>query len=538
MLKKSLAIASAAAAVALVLSACAPSAPQESSSPAADGNDTLTVATTTDVVNYNPVIGNSRSDNWVTNLMYPHLMSMAADGTKTPELATKWGYVDDTTGFYELRDDLTWSDGEKVTADDVAWTMNEVKQDKPSGTFYGQLGNFVSAKAVSPTRVEITLAKPDSSIVEEIGFWGNIVPKHVFEKGGSLATFANDGKDGAGWVGAGPFTLSKVQVGQSYELDRVDNYPIVDGGKPIPAKVVYRVFPDINTEILALQSGEVDAIANALPPAQVEKLKGTAGIKVEEAGGLGYAHMTYNMQNPDLAKLEVRQALAQSVDYEAIRKVVLQDQAVSTGSSPLMPVLSDYYDKSLTEYKFDPDAARKLMEKAGYTADASGNFPVSFRLIYSLQDSVTSQWAQLVKDSAAKAGITIVLQGTERNTYLAQTNKGDFDIYAGNFAIMDDPVTNFTLAYLPGGAINYTYVDDPKLNDLIAQGAQTSDTKDKVKIMQEAAKIVHDNVYDNIMYTQNLFFAHSDKWTGFISKPSELLSIVNPESLASAHKVK
>lgn len=538
MLRKSLAIAAATAAVALALSACAPSAPQKSATPAAAGNDTLTIATTTDVVNYNPVIGNSRSDNWITNLMYPHLMSMAADGSKTPQLATKWGYVDATTGFYDLRDDLTWSDGEKVTADDVAWTMNAVKKDKPSGTFYGQLGNFVSAKAVSPTRVEITLAKPDSSIVGEIGFWGNIVPKHVFEKGGSLATFPNDGKDGSGWVGAGPFTLTKVQVGQSYELDRVDNYPLVDGGTPIAAKVIYRVFPDINTEILAMQSGEVDAIANALPPAQVAQLKGTAGIKVEEAPGLGYAHMTYNMQNPDLAKLDVRKALAQSVDYNAIRKVVLQGQAVSTGSSPLMPVLSNYYDKSLAEYKFNPDAARALMEKAGYKADASGMFPVSFRFIYSLQDSVTSQWAQLVKDSSAKAGITIVLQGMERNTYLARTNKGDFDIYAGNFAIMDDPVTNFTLAYLPGGAINYTYVDDPKLNNLIAEGAQTSNTKDKVKIMRDAAKIVHDEVYDNIMYTQNLYFAHSDKWDGFISKPSELLSIVNPESLASAHKVK
>ncbi len=51
--------------------------------------------------------------------------------------------------------------------------------------------------------------------------------------------------------------------------------------------------------------------------------------------------------------------------------------------------------------------------------------------------------------------------------------------------------------------------------------------------MQQAARIVHDNVYDNIMYTQNLFVAHSDKWTGFKVKPSELMSIVDPESLAN-----
>ncbi|WP_298461073.1 ABC transporter substrate-binding protein [uncultured Cellulomonas sp.] len=529
---------------ALALAACAPQAPEEADAPAtggstaaAAGSDTLTIATTTDVVNYNPLIGNSRSDYWITNLMYPHLLSIADDGSKEPMLATDWGYVDDTTGYYEIRDDFMWSDGEPLTADDVAYTLNAVKRDAPAGTFYGQMGTFEaeSAVAVSDTRVEFTLTEPDTSLVEEIGFWGNVVPQHVFEPAGSVAEFANDGSDG-GWVSAGPYLLTDVQAGQSYTMERVEPYPLVEGGVPGPETVVYRVLPDVNTEILALQSGEVDAIANALPPAQVEQLRSTEGIEVVEVVGLGYAHMVYNMDNPDLAKTEVRQALAHAADYESIRQVVLQGQAVSTGSSALMPVLADYYDESLTEYEFDPELSRSLMEQAGYTAGPDGMFPVSFRLIYSLQDSVGSQWAQLVQASAAEAGITIELQGTERNTYLAMTNEGDYDIYAGNFAIMDDPVTNFRLSYLPGGAINYTHVDDPELNELIAQAGVTTDEDEKIELMRQAAAIVHEQVYDNIMYTQNLYVAHSSDWTGFISKPSELLSIVNPVSVASARK--
>jgi peptide/nickel transport system substrate-binding protein len=521
------------AASALLLSACAPEAPDQEG---ASGDTTLTIATTTDVVNYNPLIGNSRSDYWITNLMYPHLLSISDDGTKEESVATDWGYVNPMTGFYEIRDDLMWSDGEPLTAEDVAWTMNAVKQDAPSGTFYGQLTNFESAEAVSETRVEVTLSAADSSIIEEIGFWGNVVPKHVFEKADSVAEFANDGSDG-GWVSAGPYVLTRVQVGQSYTLDRVEDYPFVESGTPFAEQVVYRVFPDINTEILALQSGEVDVIANALPPAQVEALRDTPGIEVAEAAGLGYAHMTYNMTQPDLAKVEVRQALAHSVNYDAIRSVVLQDQAVSTGSSPLMPALAQYYDDSIKEYTFDTDMARDLMQKAGYTADSSGNCPVSFRMIYSLQDSVTSQWATIVKDGAAEAGISIEIQGTERNTYLAMAAEGDFDIYAGNFAIMDDPVTNMSLAYLPGGVINYTYVDDAELNALIIESQTATDQDVKIDLMRQAAAIVNERVYDNIMYTQNLYFAHSDKWTGFVSKPSELLSIVNPVSIASAHLV-
>jgi len=522
-----------------LLPACAPSAPGAAGGGKQVTDPTLTIATTTDVVNYNPLIGNSRSDYWITNLMYPHLLSIGPDGEKAPELARKWGYVDDTTGYYEIQPGMKWSDGQPLTAKDVAFTLNAVKRDAPAGTFYGQLTNFASATAVSDTRVEVTLTQPDSSLIPEIGFWGNVVPQHVFEPAGSVAKFANDGTTAgttAEWVSAGPYVLKTVQRGQSYTLERVADYPLVEGGKPKAAEIVYRVFPDVNTEILALKNGDVDVIANTLPPAQVKGLRGTAGITVEEVPGLGYSHMTYNMNQPDLAKLQVRQALAQTVDYDAVRRVVLQGQAVSTGSSPLMPVLKDFYDKTSKEYSYDPEAARELLTEAGYQADGSGSFPLSFRLIYSLQDPVTTQWATLVKDGAAKAGVAIELQGLERNTYLAKTDAGDFDIYAGNFAIMDDPATNMALTYLPDGAINYSYVDDPELTSLIQRARVTFEREDQVPILREAAKKVRDEVYDNVMYTQNLYVAHRSEWSGFTVKPSELLSIVNPISLASATK--
>jgi peptide/nickel transport system substrate-binding protein len=513
-------------AVVLAVAACAPSKKQAESQ---SGGDELRIATTTDVVNYNPLIGNSRTDYWVTNLMYPHLLTISPDGSKQPYLATKWGYTSPTTGFYDIRGDMKWSDGQPLTASDVAYTLNATKKDQPAGTLTGQLVNFKSAKAVSPTRVELTLSRPDATVVPEVGFWGNVVPEHVFGKAGSVAKFAND----SNWVSAGPYKLTKVVKGQSYTMDRVTPYPFAPGGKPTVARIVYKVYPDINTEILALKNGDVDAIANALPPAQVQTLKKTNGISVEEVPGLGYAHMTYNMSRKPFEDVRVRQALAHAVDYATIRKVVLQDQAVSTGSSPIMPVLKQFFDPSLQEYAFDPAQSRSLLEQAGYKANGSGMFPLSFRMIYSLQDAVTAQWANLVKDDAAKAGITIKLQGLERNTYLAKTDQRDFDIYAGNFAIMDDPATNMTLTYLPKGIINYSNVDDKTLSDLVTKAMTTTDPAAQKPLVQQAARLVHDQVFDNIMYTQNLYVAHRSNWTGFVVKPSELLSIVDPQSLAN-----
>ncbi|MFG1849969.1 ABC transporter substrate-binding protein [Micromonospora carbonacea] len=508
--------------------ACSPSAPSESAGQGGDKNATLTVATTTDVVNFNPLLGNSRTDGWITNLMYPRLLTIDANGAKQPYLAADRGYSDPITGFYELRGDMKWSDGTAVSAADVAYTINTIMTKKPAGNVvYGQLANVESASAPTATRVELKLKRPDATVVDEVGFWMNVVPKHVFEKAPDAGTFANN----SDWVSAGPFKLTTVAKGQSYTLERVTPYPMAPAGTPNVAKVVYRVYPDVNTEILALRNGDVDLIANALPPAQVKTLQSTPGVKVQEVPGLGYAHMTYNMTRKPLDNLKVRQALAHAVDYEAIRSVVLQGQAVTTGSSPIPPVLKDFVKPDLKEYAFDPALARKLVTESGVGTLR----PLT--MIYSLQDAVTSQWAQLVKDNAAQAGITIELQGMDRNTYLAKTAAGEYDIYAGNFAIMDDPATNMALTFLPDGAINYTKVDDAALSALITKATATTDKAAQKDLIWQAATLVHDNVYDNVMYMQNLYVAHSDKWDGFVVKPSELLSVVDPQSLANARKV-
>lgn len=513
-----------AATTAIALSACAPGGPSgANATDGGSGSDVLRIATTTDVVNLNPMMGNSRTDSWVTDLMYPRLLTISADGSKQPSLAKSWGYSDDgKTGFYELRDDFTWSDGTKLTAKDVAYTINTIKTQNPKGgVVSGFMGSVVKATAVSDTRVELTLSHPDSIVIPEVGFWMTVVPEHIFSKHPKVDDFANN----SDWVSAGPYRLTSLAKGQSYTLERVATYPLAPNGKPTLSKVEFKVYPDVNTEILALKKGDVDVIANALPPAQVAGLKTTSGLEVVEVPGLGFTHMTYNMKRKPLDNVKVRQALAHAVDYESIRKVAVQGQAVTANNSPITDSLKEYASPALKEYTYDPALSKKLLSEAGVSN-------LSLTMIYSLQDPVVSAWASIVKEGAAQAGVTIDLKGLDRNTYLAKTNEGDYDIYAGSFAIMDEPVSNMALQYLPDGAINYSQVNDAKLTALIEQAQGTVDKNRQKDSVQQAAAYVHDNMIDNIMYVQNLYVAHRDTWTGFVTKPSELLSIIDPESLA------
>jgi peptide/nickel transport system substrate-binding protein len=516
---------------AVVVTGCSPSAPSDEGASQGSGTDktTITIATTTDVANFNPLLGVSFSDFWINDLMYPTLLKMDSEGAKVASVATDWGYTSPTQGFFELRDDMKWSDGEPLTAEDVAWEMNAIIRDKPPGIVTGFMTNFQSATATSPTRVDITLSQPDSTLIPEVGFWMRIVPEHVFSTVGNIGTFANS----SDWVSAGPYQLTNVTKGQSYTLERVTPYPMAPNGTPTMEKVVFRVYPDVNTEILALKNGDVDVIGNSLPPSQVASLEKSDGIKVQDVPGLGYTFMTYNTKHAPLDDVRVRQALAHAVDNETIRDVVLQGQAVSTNSQAIAPVLSDWVDPSAEEYSFDPDLSRELLAQAGLKPDANGMFPLTLSLVYSLVDPVISQLVTLVKDQAAEAGITIELQGVDRNTFLQKGEAGDFDIYASSFSIQDNPVTGMLLAFTPGAANDYTFANDPELLDLLHRAQTATDPDEQIDLGQQAARLASEKVYANLLFMQNLSVAYRDGWSNFEVQPSQLLSIVNPDSLAN-----
>lgn len=518
------------AAAVLVLAACAPSAPSAPpKSSGSSGTTTLHIATTTDIDNYNPLIGDSTTDFWINDLMYPALMAMNADGTKVPAVATNWGYTSPTQGYFNIRSGMKWSDGKALTASDVAWELNAILKYKPAGIITGFIGNLKSAAATSATHVALTLSHPDSTLIPEIGFWMPIVPMHVWDTVGDIGKYVPN----KNWVSAGPYRLVSAQRGQSYTLDAVTPYPLEPGGKPTMSKVVFQVYPDVNTEILALKSGAVDVIANTLPPSQVSVLAKTHGITVQNVPGLGYNFLTYNVTHKPLNNVLVRQALAHAVDDTTLRKVVLDGEGVSTGGVPIAPVLKQWVDPSLKEYSFDPAMSRKLLQQAGYKANASGQFPLSFSLVYSLQDPVTSAMAPLIRSEAAQAGITISLKGLNRNTFLSAGVQGSFDIYASAFSIEDNPIIGMELAFEPKGANNYTFVDDPKLNNLLEQAATSPTMGQQVSLVHEAAQMVQSQVYDNVLFMQNPAVAYKTGWTGWKLEPSQLLSIVNPQSLAN-----
>ncbi|MCL4516567.1 MAG: ABC transporter substrate-binding protein [Firmicutes bacterium] len=516
---------------------------QNSNEPTSKFGGTLKIGTMTDPDTLNVLVSNSITTSWILDLIYPSLLTFNEKGEKVGYLAKEWKTSPDGRSVtYKLRDDMKWDDGKPVTSADVKYTA-EVTLKETIGYNASLLKDAVSIDTPDATTVTFNLKKPSAVFATTVGYWLKVVPAHIWSTVGENKKFTNDQP-----VGAGPFKLTRYEKGQYWELEPQGKTWMAPDKKPYVDKIQFRVYPDMNTMILALKKGDIDAIANPIPPASVADLKATPGIKIGRTASLGYGHLTFNFQRPNakaLANKAVRQAIAQAVNKEAIKNIVLRGNSLDI-PTPVSPVLGGCYNPNVKDYAFNLEAARKQLEKAGYK-DQGGvrvgpNGKLEFTLIYDQGFDPMAKAVKMIADDLAKIGVKIDLQGMERNTYLARAKALDFDIYAGKWGVMDEPADYLGLLFLSDnwqkGGINYSGINDPKLDAMIkeAQGAMDSKTmKKKLFALQE---YLHDQIPVITLWVETYNLAMSDKWAGWKIFPSDLRGFVDPQSLVGVYRVK
>ncbi|MFI6824012.1 ABC transporter substrate-binding protein [Micromonospora sp. NPDC050187] len=500
------------------------------------GNSTdssvLRIGTTTDVSNFNPLQSLSKTDSWILNAMYPHLLRIDESAKKAPELAKEYRYEDDgKTAVFVLRDDFKWTDGKPVVAEDVKFSAEQIMKYK-LGNVAAKLTWVESIEAPDATTVKFRLSQPYAPFAEGVGFWMSIVPKHVFESAGDLSKFPND----SNWVGAGPFVLESMTKGQRYVMKRNENYPLAPGGKAAVSQVEYRVYPDVNTMMLALRNGDIDMMGTPVPVSAAKTFEGDSKIKLEKVGALGFAHLTYNMKNKQLADQQVRQALSMSVDTKSIISAVLQGDAQQM-AGPISPIFSDYDNTEIQPYPFDPAGAKAKLTAAGYKDGNGDGFfdELNFGVACDQSNANITRVVQLFRESAAKAGIKLENECVERNTFLSRTKNGEYDIDASQWGVFDNPMDQLRSTYLssnPGG-INYNLLESPEMDRLINDAAGTTDPEAFKTKIKNIDKVVHEQAYLTPLYVENFQFAYNaSKFTGFAPSPSDLLGMVTAYSLA------
>jgi peptide/nickel transport system substrate-binding protein len=244
--------------------------------------DTLIILRTIDADNYDPVRSTARSAGEVDEMLTDTLTSVDWDmKTIKPGLAKSWTVSPDGKLYtFKLRDDVTFCDGRKMTADDVVYSLNRLADPATHSPVRWRAGQMKEIRAVDPTTVEYELNQPSSELLFQLSlFFAGIVDKHSVETLG-----ANFGVQG--FNGTGPFCWSSWTPRSDMVLTKHEGYnwgpPIFKNPSPQVDKIIWRVIPDDNTRLAALQSGQGD-LTQYIPYFALDGLKKMPGLHVQPA---------------------------------------------------------------------------------------------------------------------------------------------------------------------------------------------------------------------------------------------------------------
>jgi len=275
----------------------------------------------------------------------------ATDEEPEPRLAESWTQTDPTTWTFTLREGITFHDGSRITAADVAFTYALLMKQKYGN--YSTMAGISSIEALEDGTVEVRTDGPDPLLMSRLASLF-IIPQAHWEKVGGEEGFIADP------VGSGPFTIGEhaADTGVTFTA-----YPDFWDGPPATETVELKYFTDANALALALQSGQVDA-AHSLSPAQYLTLKDDTDLDVQTGFAGGQNMMQLKTTDGPFADLRVRQAAIAAVDAQALISGLSNGLGeLEDGQLPL-PVINGYTTE-ITRPAYDLDEAKRLLVQAG-----------------------------------------------------------------------------------------------------------------------------------------------------------------------------
>jgi peptide/nickel transport system substrate-binding protein len=420
---------------ALSLSACATSSPDASTPAAAvsatEGGD-LTIAldrelptldVTNGVIAQQPIL-------ILSNALYEPLMTPGVGGAVEPGLAES--LESDGTGAawtLTIPEGVTFSDGSALTGDDVKAHIERLQDPANKASAAGQAAQITAITVVDDTTVEFTLAAP------------NVDFASLFARNLGMVA-STEAVDEFGFpLGAGPYKVSEFVAGDSVTLVRNENY----FGEPgLLDTATFLMMPDADSRYQSLQSGDVDLIWTEVT-SQFQQARDDSALAVHTSPAAVSA-LVLNLDKPVFADVEVRTALAQAIDRDAVNAVVNLGEGVTVDSPyALLGDLAPEVDYP----EYDVDAAAEVLEGRG----------VSFSLTVENRPD-TLQRATAVQDMLGEVGVTVEIVPVESASFGATLGSGEFEAADLITSIFSDAAGGSLIAASTGAYNFMNYAKD------------------------------------------------------------------------------
>jgi peptide/nickel transport system substrate-binding protein len=414
----------------------------------------LRVGLTQDIDSLDPFLSTTAVGTDIGRAMYEFLTTYdPKDEHPVAALATSWHpSADGRTWTYTIRSGAKWSDGQPITAQDVAFTYNLMMTNQDAATANGNfVANFASVTAPNDTTLVITTKAPQATM---LALDVPIVPQHVWSTVGNIAKYTNLPTPGHPVVGSGPYILTDYREGQFAKLAANRNYW---RGAPKIDELDFVHFDNTDAEVQALIKGDIDLV-NGLTAAQFDALRGHKDITTNQAVGGRFIDLVMNSGaatntgaaigdgNPNLKDVALRAAIAQAIDPKTLVQKVYGGYAqVGTGYIPNKFATYHWNPDPQQARAFDPAAANKALDAAGYPRGADGTRagkdgkPLRLRLIGRTDKPEQAQMSAYVKSWLGAVGIGVDVQLVSSNKLNDVTSAGDYDLAFSGWGVDPDP---------------------------------------------------------------------------------------------------
>jgi peptide/nickel transport system substrate-binding protein len=444
----------------------------------------------------NPLIGNDASAVPFNRVVFSSLTRPdPKDLTPRPDLAEKWESSDDLkTWTFTLRKGLKWSDGEPLTADDVVFTITEALKESNGSPLRGSLLAVDEVTAVDPTTVKFALKLPVAPFPSIVSYNAGIVPKHVLD-GTDIPHNADFNTKKP--VGSGAFIVKEVESGDHYTLAANPNYHF---GKPKLNALVFKILGDVNAQIAQLRTGELDYIV--IPPNNLSAVEGASNVNVVKTPYIGFYHLSFNYKSELFADPQVRKALVMAIDRPQIIQAVMKGQA-EPGVTPLPPIFTWAFDKSLQSPPFDAEQAKSMLASAGWTPGAGGILQkggkkMSFTLDADTADPARQQSAVIAQQNLKSIGAQVELRVRPFPAYAKDLLAKKFDAHVGFWVLPPDPdLTNY---YSTTGTYNTISYSNPQVDKLLEQGRGVAELEQRKPIYAQLQQTFLDDPPGAILF--------------------------------------
>jgi peptide/nickel transport system substrate-binding protein len=426
--------------------------------------------------NLDPRVGTDGQSEHIDELLFDGLVARDANFHFTPALAESWELGDPLTLVFHLRDGVRFTDGRAMTARDVVWTVNSTR----NGTVISpKAANYTSVdkvEAVDSRTVVFHLKQPDNFLLTNLSTGAiGIVPE-------------GSGKDF--WqhpVGTGPFRFVSQQIDQNVVIER---NPMSWSALPKIERVRFAVVPDAITESLELEKGSADVAVNSLPPDSLPVLAQRPHLQIEDTNGTQIQYLAFNMRDPLLSDVRVRQAIGCAIDRDLIIQTLLHGHAQPAQS--LLPAHHWAWTNDVEHFDYDPARAEKLLDQSGHRAGLDG---IRFRVTMKTSNVEDVRLlAAVLQQQLAKVGIALDIRTYEFATFYADVTRGAFQMYSLRWIGGNEQPDIFSYAFSTGrfspkGA-NRSHYTNARLDSLLDDATASGDTAKRRADYVEAQQIL------------------------------------------------